>query len=339
MALTNKEVFELISAAAIGLVIISMLIRWFLHRHHQAGPYTVPQEELIFSSTGNGRAVWEHANDAFYAYLLKELQTALKREGYCLTRKVSERTMMPEHVRRRISETMVRMRGHYLAPKQDEKALQNCVEISLTDGYADTLLEWLFKGCEAQGWHIALCADASGAGEYIPSQTTWSAHAYPLQQVIIQVTASNRAITSDLTRCLETIAGTLRETPFPASGDSMKLAGNYGYTGSTNPYLPVNYELLCQHCAISPGFFVDDYGSVLPHYFEEERERLKSLPGLHITVVVQGTRHTFTETLAQFVEQAAKRLRLGEHEGAEYDDDAGYAFIKERIAVPEVEST
>jgi len=305
---------------------------WYLRRQTQrkgikadSGP-----PSPAFISLDTALAIHDHANSILFRHLLGELTGVLSRHGYALTRDPAGRCEMLPHVKNDVAKTLLIQREKFLAPRQSVQVAEEAVEYLISTGYADGWMNALLRGCESQGWYIEPCRNNTMTGEMPPSVQKSGPDLYPLQQIIVQVRGTTGTQTRDLIRGLERVSDEIQITPFPDDGLSENLKGTYGNIVPASPDHSVSYSIRWQHCTSGPGFFTDDYGSDLPPCLVRERERRKNIPEQHIIVMIQGTRHTLSASMQDCICQAIRRISAGEFEGAEYDDDFGYAFICER---------
>ena len=330
MALTSP--LAVMAGAAFGC--FGKLSTWFyLRRPTQLKAINADhgaQQHPAFVSLENAQAIHEHANSILFRFLLGELTGVLNQHGYVMTRDPMQRHDLLSDVKNDVTKAVLMKREKFLAPKQTTQSAEDSVAYMLSTGYAAGWMNALLKGCESQGWFIAKCSNAGEADDNEQVRTGQNAGAWPLQQIIIRIESSAEVLTRDLVRCLTRVSEDIQITPHPENDQNVTKKGHYGYTGTVNKELAVNYSILWQNCSAQPGFFPQDYGTDLPPFFEDERKQLKNLTGRHITLIIQGTRHTLSASMLACVGETITRISAGEFEGAEYDDDFGYAFICER---------
>ncbi|WP_318388752.1 hypothetical protein [Enterobacter sp.] len=303
---------------------------WYLRRQS-------PRKEIkadsgmpspAFISLDTALAIHDHANSMLFRFLLGELTGALSRHGCALTRDLAQSTELAPDVKNDLAKTLLMQREKFLAPNQSAQAAEETVEYLISTGYAEGWINALLKGCGSQGWYTGPCS--TGAGETARHEQEPASHLYPLKQIIIRVQGTTGTLTRDLIRGLERISEDIQITPFPDRGQCETRDGTYGYTGTASPHSTVSYRIVWQHCTSGAGFFPDGYGTDLPAFFEGERGQLSGITGRHMTLIIQGTRHTLSAPMLDCLCQAIRRISAGEFEGAEYGNDFGYAFICER---------
>jgi hypothetical protein len=266
-----------------------------------------PQKIISFSGPENALAIHQFAQASLFQYLLTAMEVALKREGYELTRAMERRVTMGHHAWKRVARHVYIQRDRYLAPLQGEDTINMKADLCDNDGFSDSLLGILIQGSVSQGWVIA-----ERAGR--------ERQACQLRQVQITVRVMAPVITRDVVRCLSELSDAVRNKPFPET-----FIGNHISKVLDENF---NYEFASGLCETSPGWFPDAAGSRVPDNMTTGQfPATESSRYRHYIVRVQGTRHSSPDTLADYIDEAARRISAGEHGGALYDDDSGYAFL------------
>lgn len=160
-----------------------------------------------------------------------------------------------------------------------------------------------------------------------PVMVEWEKCAYPLTQVIVSVNAQPHTITRDLVFCLERAADSITNNELPVDAEGCHYRGDYGNTGLTFPEYSAHWHVHVRLCFDPPGFFPDAAGSALPPWIKMAGYLAEGSLARHIVVIVQGTRQTSRKSLSRYLTKAANAIATGATEGAESDDDYGYAFI------------
>ncbi|MFK3662755.1 hypothetical protein ACI2I2_19945 [Scandinavium sp. NPDC088450] len=300
--------FILIGGIAVGLSAGS-IIRTLVQANMSTLPQSEPASQPLpfFGCPEDACAVHQFANTDYYRHMLAALENALHQEGYELSRAPEHQVVLPRGVRKRIARHVFMARDKYLAPQQRDSTIAEKAALSEEDGFSGQWLDILLKGCASQGWIIA-------------PRSAWAAQAYPLRQVEIIVRMVAPSVTRDAVRCLSELARMVRDDPFPDT-----LAGS---RQSKTVDDTLRYDVTRMLCDHAPGWFPDAAGTALPADIASGHALPSYLsPSRYFIVRAQGTRHTTQAFLAAGIEQAAERIGAGEHQGAQYDDDAGYAFF------------
>ncbi|WP_318366426.1 hypothetical protein [Enterobacter sp.] len=329
MALITPAALGVIVGAAFGCCGTLAGRKWFGYQTKSEMPETLAPggSTPTFVSLDNALAIHDHANSILFRFLLGELTGVLSQHGYVMTRDATQRTELLSDVKHDVTKALLMKREKFLAPKQPTQSAEESVAYMLSTGYAAGWMNALLKGCESQGWFIEPCRANSRTGKIPPSVQKSGPDLYPLQQMIVQVRGTTGTLTRDLIRGLERVSDEIQITPFPDEGLNENLKGTYGNIVPASPDHSVSYSISWQHCTSGPGFFTDNYGSDLPPCLIRERERRKHISEQHIIVIIQGARHTVSASMQDCLCQAIYRINAGEYEGAEYDNNFGYAFI------------
>ena len=72
---------------------------------------------------------------------------------------------------------------------------------------------------------------------------------------------------------------------------------------------------------------IEKNNKLTPNEAADIRWRSHAYPLKRITVSVQCTRHGNKESLITLLEAAIERIKAGQEEGTEHDDDFGYRFL------------
>lgn len=320
MALSTGNWRELVTMSAMRTY--SVFRSTLLRMRHPGARNDLGSEVVSFVCAENARAVSENTNCMLYEFLLAELMEALKRDGYSMSRNNSLKSALPKDVLARVGNYLMMRREYFLAPRQRELSVRNSVSSLYHTGFTHTWLNALLRSCEAQGWYVSAIQADNGT-------LAWQESVCPRKQVTVSLAASEYSMTRDLVRCLNHIANELRLVSFPEFGELDKKEDAFEYTGITGGQLSCKYSRVYEHSAELQGFFPEGVGSRLPPVLLDKRLQRQQSPERYISVIVQGTRDTNTDTLAYNLTEAIQRIEAGEYEGASYGDQIGYAFINE----------
>ena len=270
----------------------------------------------VFGSPAHAEAVLRSANQDYYQLMLAEMEKTLFAQGYELTRDRNLQVVADSETQRKVARAVYIARERYLAPNQPEHELAEKATMASSDGYCARWLSMLITGSERQGWYITRHHQGDATG-----LTDWQKQMWPVRQVVIVATSDSSVITRDLVRGLNEAVERVSHTPFPDNDNTLSLCT----VPVTCPGLQVTLER--QLCRTPPGFFPECAGRNVP----EELVRKITVPQdgekRVVAVFAQITSPHSTEMLARYLNAAAEQVAIGVHQGADYDDDNGYAFI------------
>lgn len=311
MAMISPVGTEIITGSVVCILLVTgLILLWCLHvRQRQPSALPVPPPSpAVFSSMQTGKAVFTHANQTLYQFLLGEMVSVLEINGFQMVSTPERRTELTSRMKNQLARHVMTQRERYMAPRSSESAIKENVRGLTETGFAGRFIDILIRGCETEGWYIC---ETNRQG--------WEAFAYPLQQVTVRVTGDANTLIRDMLHALEQAADTVRDDAFPLYDE--------GETTTIPAPGRVHCSVMKGYASEPPGFFPQQSDAGLPPVINEEWSRLQASEQRHIIVIVQATRHSSTRRLFCLLEAATKALRAGESDGAEFDDDCGYAFI------------
>ena len=267
----------------------------------------IPVPLSQFGSACHADAVHAFANRECYQVMLAELETGLTEAGYLLTRDKSQRWILPEADRHKLSRRVFRARLLEMTPRVTEQMVKDSEDAAVNDGYAGMWLSVLIRGSESAGWYIT-----KPVPEFVPTN-------FPLKQVTITVSAKQSVLTRDVVRIINDVAEkvkkqrTFPETPEHISGGIMNSELFYGAAQ--------------RQVKVAPGWFNTPSGTDVPDDITEGQFPPVGMSEYrHFIVRAQAGRFYTQTALAFYIEEAGRRKEQGESSGACYEDDSGYAF-------------
>lgn len=179
-----------------------------------------PDEKLSDISTANW--LWQQNGIMCTHRMLENLEKALKRAGYELTlvqnadiNRLSSPAQMRPHLRQQVEAELLRARELFWAPEQTPEMVGDIIRHSQKSGFARKMLEDLLYDLSKRGWELRAL------------KTDRELENWPLQQVIIRLSAQPGTQLTDLVRCLRRIAGYVRDNSLPPDTKTIPHTGEF----------------------------------------------------------------------------------------------------------------
>lgn len=281
--------------------------------------YEKPDEKLTDISTAAW--LWQQSGIMSTHRMLENLEKALQRVGYELTREQESNTnilsgpaQMRPHLRKRLEAELLRARELYWAPDQSQEMVEDTIRISQKSGFGQKMLEDILNDLRKRGWRLRKL------------KTDRELENWPLQQVVIRLSAQPGTRLTDIVRCLRRITGYVRDNELPQDTQKITHTGEFHRDESEKDPWPIHWEVSRRQCDTMPGFFPRNGTHGLPPYFDDGMNEYRISLAIHLVLIVQGTRSTRPEFLAADIEQAISSIETGYQQGAIFNDDSGYAF-------------
>lgn len=312
----NEHPGEII-LAIIWIVFLIKIAEYALTRrkvanHRKDVNATLKRVAPLLNDAPTAEAIWQEINLAQFQHMLTALQSALKQSGYQLTLHGRGVRMHP-YREEQVADSLMCARELYWAPEQTPDEIERLVMSTRKSGHGKKMLREMLACCSRRDWHLT------------PLRSDWELQAYPLRQVEVRVRGGINAPIADLLPCLEDITKYVGDTPSPRQGEDIYRRGLYP---SAAPGVPdVEYEVRLRQVDTPPGFFPDAAGCRLPPCGIQEKDSLRTTFKTQVTVFVQEITTSRHEIRTAFYQDAVRKIRDGEKEGADYDDDSGYAFF------------
>ncbi|AEN67237.1 hypothetical protein Entas_4554 (plasmid) [Enterobacter soli] len=299
------------------MVLIILLVGWLVIQYlaearrerlaREARP-GIPVPPAQFGGARHADAVHAFANRECYQVMLAELETGLTEAGYLLTRDKSQRWILPEADRHKLSRRVFRARLLEMTPRVTEQMVKDSEDAAVNDGYAGMWLSVLIRGSESAGWYIT-----KPVPEFVPTN-------FPLKQVTITVSAKQSVLTRDVVRIINDVAEKVKkQRTFPETPE--RIPG--GVISSE-----LFYGAAQRQVKVAPGWFNSPSGNDVPDDITEGQFPPAGMSEYrHFIVRAQGGRFYTQSTLAFYIEEAGRRIEQGEASGALYENDSGYAFV------------
>lgn len=298
------------------LVVVALLAGWIVVQHladarrerraRESRP-GIPVPLAQFGGARHAEAVHAFANRECYQVMLAELEKGLTEAGYLLTRDKSQRWILPEADRHKLSRRVFRARLLEMTPRVTEQQVKDSEDAAVNDGYAGMWLSVLIRGSESAGWYIT-----KPVPEFVPTN-------FPLKQVTITVSAKQSVLTRDVVRIINDVAEKVKkQRSFPETPE--RIAGKV-----------INSELCYgadqRQVKVAPGWFSSPSGNDVPGDISEGQFPPAGMSEYrHFIVRAQAGRFYTPAALAFYIDEAGRRIEQGESSGACYEDDSGYAF-------------
>jgi hypothetical protein len=262
------------------------------------------------------QAIWQEINLSQFQHMLTALQSALKQSGYQLTFH-GQGVQMHPHREEQVADNLMRARELFWAPNQTPDDIENLIASTRKSGYGKKMLREMLASCARRHWHLT------------PVRSDRELKSYPLRQVEVRVRGGVLMPVADLLPCLEAMAGHVGDRPAFSEGEEKDVYRRGTFRAGDSDAADVEYEVRLRNSDEPPGFFPEAAGTKCPPCVEQEKESLRTTFRTQITVFVQGTFAPETGTGARtaFYLDAVRQIRNGEKQGADYDDDSGYAFF------------
>lgn len=281
--------------------------------------YEKPEEKLTDISTATW--LWQQSGIMCTHRMLENLEKALQRVGYELTREEESNTnilsgpaQMRPHLRMLLEAELLRARELYWAPDQSQEIVEDTIRMSQKSGFGQKMLEDILSDLRKRGWRLRKL------------KTDRELENWPLQQVVIRLSAQPGTQLADLVRCLRRITGYVRDNSLPPNTRNISHTGEFHRDESENDPWPIRWEIFRRQCDTMPGFFPRNDSHGLPPYFDEGMNEYSTSQAIHLVLIVQGTRMTRPELLAADIERAIANIEEGYLQGASFQDDNGFAF-------------
>lgn len=272
----------------------------------------IPPGEPSLNDTLTAQAIWQEINLAQFQHMLTSLQNALKQSGYQLTYHGNGVKMHP-HREEQVADDLMCARELFWAPNQSPDEVEKLVVSTRKSGYGKKMLREMLACCARRDWHIT------------PVRSEWELKSYPLRQVEVRVRGGVLMPVADLLPCLEAMARHVGDSPAASSQDAVYQRGIFRADDISAPDL--EYEVRLRNNDEPPGFFPEAAGTKCPPCVEQEKESLRTTFRTQVTVFVQEITTDRPEIRTAFYQEAVRQIRNGEKQGADYDDDSGYAFF------------
>ncbi|MFX4311155.1 hypothetical protein F8O53_04230 [Enterobacter sp. 63] len=316
----QQDVFSCLSMGqGLGgfMVLIILLVGWLVIQYlaearrerlaREARP-GIPVPPAQFGGARHADAVHAFANRECYQVMLAELETGLTEAGYLLTRDKSQRWILPEADRHKLSRRVFRARLLEMTPRVTEQMVKDSEDAAVNDGYAGMWLSVLIRGSESAGWYIT-----KPVPEFVPTN-------FPLKQVTITVSAKQSVLTRDVVRIINDVAEKVKkQRTFPETPERIPggVISNELFYGAAQ-----------RQVKVAPGWFNSPSGNDVPDDITEGQFPPAGMSEYrHFIVRAQGGRFYTQSTLAFYIEEAGRRIEQGEASGALYENDSGYAFV------------
>jgi hypothetical protein len=258
------------------------------------------------------QAIWQEINLAQFQHMLTALQTALKQSGYQLTLHGKGVRMHP-YREEQVADSLMCARELYWAPNQSPDEIERVVMSTRKSGHSKKMLREMLACCARRDWLLT------------PLRSDWELQAYPLRQVEIRVRGGIRTPVADLLPCLEAMTKYVGEHP---QGGTQEPVHRKGIFRAEYPDAPeLEYDVIVRMVDEPPGFFPEGASIKLPPCAVQEKDRLRTTFKTQVTVFVQDTSAPRPEVRTAFYEHALEKIKDGERERTQYDDDTGYAFF------------
>ena len=306
------------------LLVASRLYRWFsfspVKVKNSGGQDkrkgTGSSEDITSVSSLNNaptaQAIWQEINLSQFQHMLTALQSALKQSGYQLMFHGQGVHMHP-HREEEVADNLMRARELFWAPNQTPDDIENLIASTRKSGYGKKMLREMLTSCAQRHWHLT------------PVRPEWELKSYPLRQVEVRVRGGVMMPVADLLPCLESMMQWVGDNPAASNQDAVYRRGIF--SASDSGVSDLEYEVRLRKNDEPPGLFPQAAGTTCPPCVEKEKESLRTTFRTHVTVFVQDITTSRHEIRTGLYQDAVRRIRDGEKEGADYDDDSGYAFF------------
>ncbi|NWJ78866.1 hypothetical protein HX884_04305 [Enterobacter sp. SECR19-1250] len=268
--------------------------------------------------------LWQESGIMSTHRMLETLEKALQRVGYELTREQSADTrilsgpaQMRPHLRQQVETELLRARELFWAPEQTPEMVEDIIRLSQKSGFARKMLEDILCDLRKRGWRLRAI------------KTDRELERWPLQQVVIRLSAQPGTRLTDMVRCLRRITGYVRDNELPPDTQNITHTGEFPRYESENDPWAIRWEIFRRQCDSMPGFFPRNDAPCLPPYFDDGMDEYRTSLALHLVLIVQGTRTTRPELLVADIERAISSIEKGAQQGATFHDDSGYAFCRQ----------
>ncbi|SFF37676.1 hypothetical protein SAMN03159428_04894 [Kosakonia radicincitans] len=327
VAIAQPGYLGLFLAGVLGINMVASTCR-LVRRQNDAQPevwrygipvYEEPDEKLTDISTATW--LWQQSGIICTHRMLENLEKALQRVGYELTQERESNTnilsgpaQMRPHLRKQVEAELLRARELYWAPDQSQEMVEDTIRMSQKSGFARKMLEDILYDLRKRGWGLrAIKSDRE-------------LERWPLQQVVIRLSAQPGTRLTDIIRCLRRITGYVRDNELPPDTQNITHTGEFPRYESENDPWAIRWEIFRRQCDAMPGFFPRNDAPCLPPYFDDGMNEFRISLAIHMVLIVQGTRSTRPEFLAADIERAISSIETGYQQGAIFNDDSGYAF-------------
>jgi hypothetical protein len=265
--------------------------------------------------------LWQQSSIMSTHRMLETLEKVLQRVGYELTREQSAEinilsgpAQMRPHLRQHVETELLRAREQFWAPEQTPEMVEEIIRMSQKSGFARKMLEDILYDLRKRGWGLRAI------------KTDRELERWPLQQVVIRLSAQPGTRLTDIVRCLRRITGYVRDNELPPDTQNITHTGEFPRYESENDPWAIRWEIFRRQCDAMPGFFPRNDAPCLPPYFDDGMNEYRISLAIHLVLIVQGTRSTRPEFLAADIERAISSIETGYQQGAIFNDDSGYAF-------------